>query len=155
MNNYYLYCNLCHTLFNPEYLTSQVCPIQGCKANALIELDELIAYQIRELNKMGYITDCCCSGHIRDIKDGFSGSYILFATHNESIEDVVKKYLSDYIEYKPFKSGLEGERRWELRFRDAWVEENIGAYPDYYLIIAFVDELNKLIHYLGAGDGYR
>ena len=143
----FLYCTNCNNLFNPEYITeSRLCPVEGCRGNELVELDEFIAYQIQRLNVLGFETDCCCSGHIRDIKCGISNSYILFARYYEQIEDVVKKYLSDGLEYKKF--GFVDDLRWELRFKDSYVEEQIGIPPDYRLITEFVDELNKLIQRL-------
>lgn len=149
----YLYCTNCNNLFNPEYIKHNLCPVEGCRANELVEIDEFIAYQIQRLNALGFETDCCCAGHIRDIKDGFSGSYILFARYYEQIEDVTKKYLSDGLEYKRFENGLPNELRWEFRFKDSYVEEQIGIPPDYRLITEFVDELNKLIQRLEVAHG--
>lgn len=150
----FLYCTNCNNLFITELIKEQVCPIAGCRANSLVELDELIAYQIRELNILGYETDCCCSGHIQDIKDGFCGAYILFLHKEPIIRDIVKKYLSDYIIYKPFKSGLNNETRWILQFKEEYIEEVIGIGPDYKLITEFIDEVNKLIYHLKVAEGY-
>ena len=115
--------------------------MEGCRANELVEIDEFIAYQIQSLNALGFETDCCCAGHI------------LFARYYEQIEDVTKKYLSDGLEYKRFENGLPNELRWELRFKDSYVEEQIGIPPDYRLITEFVDELNKLIARLEVAHG--
>ena len=147
MSNFF-YCTNCNNLFNPELIENRLCPVEGCRANELVELDELIAYQVRELNLLGYETDCCCSGHIRDIKNNFCGSYILFNRYYEIIDDIVKKYLSDNIEFKHFENGIKGELRWELRFKESYIEDTIGIPPDYRLIVEYVDLLNKLINHL-------
>lgn len=143
----YKYCSKCNNLFLPEYV-NEMCPIAGCD-NTLVDLDELIAYQIKELNRMGYITDCCCSGHIRDIKMGYCGAYILFKEYNETIEAVVNKYL-DNIEYRAFVTDLPNESRWDFRFSEEYVEKRVGIPPDYGLIVEFIDCVNQLIKYLGA-----
>lgn len=148
----YLYCNRCNNLFFPEY-AKEMCPIAGCD-NSLVEIDELIAYQVQELNRLGYYTDCCCSGHIRDIKAGYCGAYILFTNYEETIEDVVKKYL-EHIEYKPFVSGLDGEKRWDFRFREDYVNKCVGIPPEHLLITEFIDCLNQLIRHLKVGQDVR
>lgn len=153
MSGNLLYCSKCNNLFNPEYIYHEAetmrCPIVECQGNAIFEIDELIVYQVRELNKMGYITDCSCSGHIQEVKAGYCGSYILFKKYYNIIENVVKKYLDDGIKFEEFTEG-----RWMLKFTDDYVETHVGIPPDYTLLIAFVDMLNKLIHHLRSGrDG--
>lgn len=147
---YYLYCNKCNNLFNPEYANKDVnvCPLSECNANSLVELDELIAYSIKELNVLGYITDCCCSGHISDIKNNYFGGYILFDKYYALIEDIVNKYLSHNLIFKHFDNGIKSELRWELRFKDEYIENNINIPPDYRLITEFIDAINQLIHHL-------
>jgi hypothetical protein len=56
--------------------------LDNVDSNTLIELDEMIAPVIQVLNKKGYKTYACCSGHPYDVIDGTNDvvltSYILF-----------------------------------------------------------------------------
>ena len=64
-----LFCLGCHTIYDNlkynEELSYQICPIDGCYGK-VIETDELITPTIMLLNKKGYYTDYCCSGHWYD-----------------------------------------------------------------------------------------
>lgn len=70
---------------NHKY-TDYVCPICWHKLtectcdfdnNNLIQIDEGMQYAIRELNKKGYRTECCCEGHYMDCLKG-GDMYITF-----------------------------------------------------------------------------
>lgn len=69
---------------NPQDLLDMPCK---CKisiedfSKRAIEIDELISKPISMLNKKGYLTSFCCSGHLRDSGTG----YVMFAKHYEAI----------------------------------------------------------------------
>ena len=63
---------------NGIYDEWRMCPKENCYGK-IIEVDELILPTIMELNKKGYETDYCCSGHICE-KD--TNTYIKFKKDN-------------------------------------------------------------------------
>ena len=70
----------------------------------LVEIDELILPTIQLLNGKGYITQCCCSGHIyEDVID----TYISFNYDELSLTLPIGFVLEDdkyyAVNYKPFK----------------------------------------------------
>lgn len=59
-------CTGCFNLYNKKYLNTEEkhCPLPECgKYDKLMEIDELIARPIQILNRKGYRTLYCCSGH--------------------------------------------------------------------------------------------
>ena len=78
--DYYL-CNVCGTVFDGrmikenEYLYTSECPISSCCGD-IFQCDEEMLVPISILNRKGYITDFCCSGHIYNTNSG--GGYISF-----------------------------------------------------------------------------
>ena len=83
-------CNVCHDLYSVKDIRFEPkdiwevgeCPKYGCYGT-LVEIDEMIAPMIRELNNKGYITDFCCSGHPGSTSCS-SYSYISFKHAPES-----------------------------------------------------------------------
>lgn len=68
----YFYCAHCDSVYTEK---SMYCPNELCHRK-LFEIDENMIVPIRILNKKGYKTSYCCSGHIFA---GFFGGYIAFS----------------------------------------------------------------------------
>ncbi|MFQ3543503.1 hypothetical protein Q7A53_05405 [Halobacillus rhizosphaerae] len=60
-------------VINQGYVVSY-CPSPKCNGS-VVEVDELILPTIIELNKKGYTTKYCCSGHLNQ---GMIGTYLYF-----------------------------------------------------------------------------
>lgn len=82
----YLFCPKCGNVYYANQITPvvnsgnyyQFCPNALCDAiGELVTLDELMIKPIVELNKKGYKTEYCCSGH--DLRGPYDqNGYILF-----------------------------------------------------------------------------
>ena len=76
-------CSECHDLYSVRHINFEPdglwdvgkCPKYGCYGT-LVEIDEMIAPMIRDLNKKNYETMFCCSGHPGSEMDFYS--YISF-----------------------------------------------------------------------------
>jgi hypothetical protein len=68
-----LLCLKCFKVYNQKTIKNDMCKVKGCHGD-VVEIDELFIPLITELNKKGYKTNYCCSGHI----DSISNSYIYF-----------------------------------------------------------------------------
>lgn len=61
-------CLSCYEIYNEDYLKidewldEQICPKTDCSGH-IIEVDDLLIPTIITLNKKGYYTKFCCSGH--------------------------------------------------------------------------------------------
>ena len=75
-----LMCPFCFELYNADYLQVQnekwYCPKPSCR-HKLVEIDEQIAIVISLLNRKGYETLYCCSGH-PSLEPGDLHPYIFF-----------------------------------------------------------------------------
>ena len=76
----YYICTACGSVYDSELISNRYkdrdynpCPRSECNGH-IFECDELMIPAIMELNKKGYNTDCCCSGHMW----GRGESYIQF-----------------------------------------------------------------------------
>ncbi len=116
-------CMDCFEIYDIKYLhrksdytyVDAVCPKKNCHGD-VVELDEMIAPAVIELNRKGYFTDFCCSGHwynegihtylvfedaecVPDtLPKGFfletkNDKYAIFPKNNSEIEDECKKHL--------------------------------------------------------------
>jgi len=79
-----LLCLKCYKTYNQKTIKKNTCKIKSCHGE-VVEIDELFIPVIAELNRKGYDTLFCCSGHIKDD----SNSYIYF------YDDVVLPSLPD------------------------------------------------------------
>lgn len=73
----YSICSRCGQIYNTKIVFKgyyDKCPDVLCKG-AMFEVDELMTIPILTLNKKGYTTNFCCSGHIDN--DDYGG-YIMF-----------------------------------------------------------------------------
>lgn len=77
-----LLCLKCLKVYNQKTIKNDMCKAKDCHGD-VVEIDELFIPVIAELNKKGYKTNYCCSGHIGEI----SNSYIYF------IDEIVLPYL--------------------------------------------------------------
>jgi len=70
-----LLCLNCYKVYNQKTIKNNICKVKECYGD-VVEIDELFVPVIAELNRKGYITQYCCSGHVA----GNSGlhSYIYF-----------------------------------------------------------------------------
>ena len=78
-----LMCLKCYNLFNEknikfEYDKFNFCHIISCSGQ-VVEIDELFVPVITKLNKKGYKTKYCCSGHLHE---ELVNSYIMFDERN-------------------------------------------------------------------------
>jgi len=70
-------CMSCYEVYDDFYSKHfEFCPKADCVGGEVVEVDELMIPAIIELNKKGYYTEFCCSGHIYDVS---AGGYIKFA----------------------------------------------------------------------------
>lgn len=116
-----LVCLDCYELFDKErvkfdyYDDWNYCPKLNCSGD-LVEIDELFVPVIIELNKKGYITEFCCSGHIHEGHCGLVQSYIKFYGY-EIINDYIKENidkLKDYnLEYNDKDNSVSIRRRFD------------------------------------------
>ena len=59
--------NLAEKYKNKKWNTMLICPKTSCNTIAVIgPIDDMITPTVLELNKKGYLTDFCCSGHYND-----------------------------------------------------------------------------------------
>jgi len=92
-----LLCLNCYELFDEKCLDFDYnrdynwCPKLDCGGD-LIQVDELFVPIIIELNKKGYMTHYCCSGHIHEGHCGGISSYIWFYPDN-NVKDIIKNNL--------------------------------------------------------------
>lgn len=57
-----LLCLNCFKVYNQKTIKNNMCKVKNCFGN-VVEIDELFIPVIIELNKKGYKTKYCCSGH--------------------------------------------------------------------------------------------
>ena len=77
-----MFCDLCYEVYDGSLIKSEFgfCPKAQC-GGELHVVDELLMPAIIELNKKGYITNYCCSGHYysdADEQTGRQHTYISF-----------------------------------------------------------------------------
>lgn len=81
-------CDKCWNIYRQELLVPNIvdgelkfnCPNAKCDCHELFEIDELMARPIQVLNRKGYRTAFCCSGHsYSEYNISFVLPYILFA----------------------------------------------------------------------------
>lgn len=125
-----LICMDCYNKYDKERLIKVngyfKCPNVSCHgSDPLVECDDLIADTIIELNRKGYPTQFCCSGHIKNEGHNMKTLYILFIDlikgnslfSRKDIENLIdlgfdyelsdrtfiykdgKEYVADYIKY--------------------------------------------------------
>lgn len=89
----FYYCPDCGSVyghfFKPDCAYTTPCPKADCYGE-VFEVDELMLPTIIELNKKGYITEFCCSGHWAE---SFAAPYIKF----QSLMDYEKQYLQNSL----------------------------------------------------------
>lgn len=69
-----LLCLECYKIYNQKTIKNNMCKIKGCDGD-VVEVDELFAPVIAELNRKGYRTKFCCSGHYTE---DYPNTYINF-----------------------------------------------------------------------------
>lgn len=125
-------CWKCNTIYNdPGQEGIDSCTQPGCEEtfNSLNYIDDLIAPTIELLNKKGYYTAYCCSGHI---KDNSCRTYIYFKGPLEPhmINLLIKHLPKDYFSHEVDSKSL-------LTIRDKKLPE---AYSD-----SLIERIRELI----------
>ena len=95
-----LYCNFCKSLWKENTYASTGeqnfvrCPSINCTQAELIPVDDNIAVAIYLLNKHGFTTGYCCSGHVQSKTSGYGwvDTYIKFAHKIKIPQRIVNKY---------------------------------------------------------------
>ena len=77
------------------------CINKKCNKNNFIEIDELMIPTIIELNKKGYKTEFCCSGHINPKSYYIEMPYLLFNSEINNIPNLPINWLDFSLDYKP------------------------------------------------------
>lgn len=86
-------CLECFSVFDDMAVNDgELCPKRSCPGK-IIEVDELMLPIIIELNKKGYNTDFCCSGHMYEA-DNFSSPYISFSAILKEYMDPKKVFIN-------------------------------------------------------------
>jgi hypothetical protein len=100
-------CHQCNKIMDRGVYTSKnECRYCGCTEEPII-IDELIAPVIVLLNKKGYITRTCCSGHIHT-----GHGYIEFYTHD--LLESINKFANGKYNFYKFNYYDEFVIRWEF-----------------------------------------
>ena len=85
-----LLCLKCCKVYNQKTIKNNQCKVKECFGE-VVEIDELFIPVIAELNKKGYKTRACCSGHL---EKGCINSYIYF--YDDKIPSTLpKEFLFD------------------------------------------------------------
>lgn len=99
------WCSCCDHVFdshrtalNENYIERGMnsCPTPGCDGE-LVHVDELMLPTIRRLNKLGYCTKFCCSGHVNE--GGYQSPYIKFETFDD--QEVGRMMYEQFKQYLP------------------------------------------------------
>ena len=85
-----LLCLNCYKVYNQKTIKNNICKVKECYGD-VVEVDELFIPVIAELNRKGYRTIACCSGHYAD---EYSSSYIFFA-EDYVFPSLPKSYMYD------------------------------------------------------------
>jgi len=98
-----LLCLNCYKIYNQKTIKNNMCKVKECCGD-VVEVDELFVPIIAELNRKGYFTQYCCSGHVAG--NGGFHSYIYFEdyTHLPSLPDGYKHDQDMYPHIK-FEDG--------------------------------------------------
>ena len=129
-------CSECYEMLDKNkhknpYQNNNVCEHCG-EISHVIEIDELILPTISELNKKGYYTEFCCSGHALDSlidNESINNLYIMF--NNNSFPPTV-----------PYMSGLDVEKTsFSTIYRYIFTKED-----DYYTTMEQVLRVNKAFY---------
>lgn len=86
-------CLECYKIYNQKTIKNNICKVKTCQGE-LVEIDELFISVIAELNKKGYKTKFCCSGHICD----YPNSYIYFED-DIVLPSLPEGYMYDEVMY--------------------------------------------------------
>lgn len=80
-------CNSCYEVYDGHCVDTDLamCPKKNCTGN-IVEIDELLIPTIIMLNRKGYVTEYCCSGHY--------------------YEDYPNCYITFYADMAPVTAGL-------------------------------------------------
>jgi hypothetical protein len=87
-----LLCLKCFRIYNQKTIKNNQCKTKSCQGN-VVEVDELFIPVIAELNRKGYITKYCCSGHASQTSND-SNSYIYFED-NFKLPNLPEGYMYD------------------------------------------------------------
>ena len=101
-----LLCLNCYKIYNQKTIKNNMCKIKECYGD-VVEIDELFVPVIAELNRKGYRTRYCCSGHYT--KDSII-TYIMF---------------EDFIEFLYLPEGYNYDVSWTMRNGNTDIEKYI------------------------------
>lgn len=89
-----LLCLKCNKVYNQKTIKNNQCKLKECNGK-VVEIDELFISVIAELNRKGYSTLFCCSGHLGESN---SNSYIFFEDYIK-LSSLPQGYLYDQDMY--------------------------------------------------------
>ena len=72
-----LLCLNCYKVYNQKTIKNNMCKVKNCHGD-VVEIDELFVPVIIELNRKGYRTRACCSGHYDFNPSNAYSSYLYF-----------------------------------------------------------------------------
>ena len=101
-----LLCLNCYKIYNQKTIKNNMCKVKECYGD-VVEIDELFVPVIAELNRKGYRTRYCCSGHYT--KDSIT-TYIMF---------------EDFIELPSLPEGYNYDVDWTIRNGNTDIEKYI------------------------------
>ena len=94
-----LLCLNCYKIYNQKTIKNNMCKVKECYGD-VVEVDELFVPVISELNRKGYFTQYCCSGHVAG--NGGFHSYIYFEDYT-LLPSVPEGYKHDQDMYPHIK----------------------------------------------------
>jgi len=94
-----LLCLNCYKVYNQKTIKNNMCKVKDCYGD-VVEVDELFVPIIAELNRKGYETRYCCSGHVAG--NGGLHSYIYFEDYT-SLPCLPEGYKHDQDMYPHIK----------------------------------------------------
>lgn len=134
-------CLDCNRVYHQKTLKYGMCKSRDC-GGISVEVDELFIPVIAELNRKGYITKYCCSGHCGDN----SGSYIYFEDYIK-LPNLPEGYLYDQDLYPHVDWGKWGVKvtiRKNFDYQKNAVELSRDIFNNALKVLKWAEELSDM-----------